>query len=78
MYIFTVHFSDGLEDLNLGLGTVTPNGMGLLTDFMNQVKSCAGTEGMISASGLQFQEQIYTFAGCRSGWVANISTVHIE
>src|SRR5262249_19730864 len=78
VYVFTVHFLKDLNDLNLGLGTVTPNGMQLLEDFKTQVTACKGTAGSIKASDLQYQEEIYTYDGIRSGWVANISRVNLS
>jgi hypothetical protein len=78
VYVFAVHFSNDTQDLNLGLGTITENGTQLLMDFRASVQACAGSEKDIVASDLQFQEQIYTFAGTLSGWVANISGVTIQ
>lgn len=77
VYLITVHFAEG-DPLNIGLATTTPGGTQLLTSLSMEIKRFAGTDAWLVAEDPQLQHEIFTTAGVRSGWVANVTNVSLE
>ncbi|MFH1263523.1 MAG: hypothetical protein V1495_08820 [Pseudomonadota bacterium] len=78
VYLFTVSFSDGTDPLSVVAGTSESNSLGLLAGIQSQIEGCKGSNRSIVATGLQFQEQIYTCDGTRSGWTTFHTEVRVE
>jgi len=77
VYLFTVYLNDN-KPLNIVGGTIDPKAKEILTGLMDNIQAIKGTDGYITVTAPSFQEQIYTFAGVRTGWTAFYNQVYID
>ncbi len=77
VFVLTVNTKDG-KALNIGISTQNPNAESELLNLLEKIKNLVGTDKVIIAKNVSYQDAIYTFKGVRSGWVVNISDVSVE
>ncbi|MDP2939040.1 MAG: hypothetical protein Q8O13_03010 [Candidatus Omnitrophota bacterium] len=77
VFIITINSSGG-QSLSIGDSTTNPDAKSQLSDLLKEIKNLIGTDKVIVAKKVSYQDAIYTTDGVRSGWVANIADVSIE
>lgn len=77
VYLFTVKFKSE-KPLNIWTDTVRSDGRSILQNLISKINGIKGTDKEITVKSPNYQEEIYTKSGTRTGWTAPFHQVEVQ